>query len=266
MEFTAAAYRFAHSMIRNAYRLNSNDDFFPIRIFNGKDNSQRSLVGFGELDAHHQVNWRLLLPDPANPDTLPGKAPENNQDGPKRLQFAYKLDTNIVNPLLVLPPRIADAPDPFRALAARNLMRGYNFGLPSGQDVAAAFEIPCLCADDLVIRTPSGWKAFADIPGIDAESAAALTAATPLWLYVLMEAQQGIRRETGFDDESHAGETTALGDVGGRILLEVFHGILEADTQSVVADPAAECWQPLAHPDRATLTLWHILQYAGEID
>ncbi len=273
LEFTAAAYRFGHSMIRNAYRLNQGQPA-PQRIFDGENERVDSLVGFGSLDPGHQVDWTLLLPNPNVADTAPGQAPaRNDHSGKDRLQFAYKMDTNIVNPLLQLPTAIAGqlpGGHPFRALAARNLMRGYNFRLPSGQDVACALGIPVLGAKDLVIRTPADapkhWKPFADIPGIDAESAAALTAATPLWLYALMEAQAGIPRDVGFDDDQilpHV--TTALGPVGGRILLEVFYGILIADDESVLADPGSEDWVPLANPDRNKLTLWDILKYAGEI-
>ena len=47
LEFTAAAYRFGHSMIRNAYRLNPEHP--PQRIFDGDDEGVESLVGFGSL-------------------------------------------------------------------------------------------------------------------------------------------------------------------------------------------------------------------------
>ena len=102
-----------------------------------------------------------MLPAPGLADTAPGLAPKN--DGPKndknRLQFAYKLDTNLVHPLLALPSRIAGnplLPDPFRSLAARNLKRAYNFELPSGRDIARAFGDVPLPADKIEIRTNGG--------------------------------------------------------------------------------------------------------------
>ena len=269
LEFTAAAYRFGHSMVRNAYRLNTEQPA-PQLIFDGDDDSATSLVGFGSLDPSHKVNWRLLLPDPADPSTAPGKDGDNTgPNGDKtRLQFAYKLDTSIVNPLLALPSRIAGNPlpaNPFRALAARNLMRAYNFRVPSGQDVAKALKVRAMTGDDLAIRSPDGYLTFDKIPGVSAEDAAKLTAHTPLWLYVLMEAQQSIPRDVGFDDNSLATVPTALGPVGGRILLEVFYGVLIADAESVLADPDSEDWKPLANPDRRKLTLWDIFRFAGEI-
>ena len=273
LEFTAAAYRFGHSMIRNAYRLNP-DQPLPQRIFDGEDDGVESLVGFGSLSPTHQVKWGLLLPAPGRADTAPGHAPKN--DGPKndknRLQFAYKLDTNLVHPLLALPSRIAGnplPPDPFRSLAARNLKRAYNFELPSGQDIARAFGDVPLPADKIEIRTngdtaSDGFVQLAKLPGLNPADAAALAEKTPLWLYILMEAQQTIRRGVPFDDNAQAGVPTALGPVGGRILLEVFYGILLNDEESVVASPDGEAWTPMANPDRAKLTLWDIFAFAGE--
>jgi Animal haem peroxidase len=273
LEFTAAAYRFGHSMIRNAYRLNPAQPS-PQRIFDGMDDGKDSLVGFGALDPSHHVKWGLLLPAPGMPNTAPGQAPAN--DGPKgdknRLQFAYKMDTSLVAPLLALPPRIAGNPlpaDPFRALAARNLKRAYNFRVPSGQDVARALHIEPLPADRIEIRTnggttSNGFVKVIDLPGLDPADAWAIAKNTPLWLYCLMEAQQVIPRDLPYDDDRQTAVTTALGPVGGRILLEVFHGILLADGESVIGSHAAENWVPMANPDRTKLTLWDIFAFAGE--
>ena len=273
LEFTAAAYRFGHSMIRNAYRLNP-AQLSPQRIFDGEADGVESLVGFGSLSPTHRVKWGLLLPAPGLADTAPGQAPKNNgpKDDKNRLQFAYKLDANLVHPLLALPSRIAGnplPPPPFRSLAARNLKRAYIFELPSGQDLAHAFgEVP-LPHDRIEIRTnggsaSDGFVQLAKLPGLDPAAAAALAAKTPLWLYILMEAQQTIARGLPFDDDAQAGVPTALGPVGGRILLEVFYGVLLADGESVLGSDGGAAWTPMANPDRAKLTLWDIFAFAGE--
>ena len=51
-----------------------------------------------------------------------------------------------------------------------------------------------------------------------------------------------------------------LGPVGGRILLEVFNGLIDADPFSFRNHPAARQWTaPLIG---ATLSFWHLLRFA----
>lgn len=66
LEFTGAAYRYGHSAIRNAYRLNEN---FQRRIFDGADNAAESLVGFGDLPESHRIDWSLFVTDQLAPGT-----------------------------------------------------------------------------------------------------------------------------------------------------------------------------------------------------
>ena len=98
-----------------------------------------------------------------------------------------------MNPLLTLPPRIGGTVDPFRSLAARNIKRGYNFSLPSGQDIAHVLGTtkhpPLLFGDKLL--------AFKDMPDMLAADAAALQAKTPLWLYILEEGQASLAKSDG---------------------------------------------------------------------
>lgn len=113
-----------------------------------------------------------------------------------RLQYSYKIDTSLVNPLLVLPPRIGGQDMLFRSLAARNLKRGYNFSLPSGQDVAAVLGVssqpPLVFGERLL-----SFKDMPEMPGADASK---LDAKTPLWLYVLAEAQACLAKADGTFD------------------------------------------------------------------
>ena len=264
IEFTVAAYRYGHSMIRNAYRMNTGQAH-PQHIFEGEADGKDSLVGFGTLDESHDVDWRLFLPAPSAA-TAPGQVMANDDDSKGRMQFAYKIDTSVVRPIAVLPSRIVGAAvlSPFAALAARNLKRAYNFDTPSGQDVAHALGINPLSGGDLAIRMKGGFKTFGELGIIDPADVRALVEATPLWLYVLMEAQSTINRDIDFEDDKHKLEPTALGPVGGRILLEVFHGILLNDEESLLH---AHNWRPMARPDgdQSRLTLWDIFVFAGEI-
>ncbi len=216
LEFTGAAYRFGHSGVRNAYRLNEK---FQRLIFNGADDATESLVGFGDLPENHKIDWSLFVTDKLAPGAK-GSNPSQigGQDVPtdsRRLQYAYKLDTSLVNPLLTLPPRIGGAGPLFNSLAARNIKRGYNFSLPSGQDVAKALGVGTMKTEDGV---------------------------------------------TKIDKDSDVG--TQLGPVGGRILLEVFFGILDDDPESYVhAEPGS--WNSVVKAGSDTITLWDMLRFVG---
>src|SRR5258707_8819372 len=67
----------------------------------------------------------------------------------KRLQLAYRIDTALVDPLGSLPASIASNPPP--SLAERNLRRGSEFQLPSGQTVAELMRAPVLRDEQILI-------------------------------------------------------------------------------------------------------------------
>lgn len=272
MEFTGAAYRFGHSGIRNAYRLNQD---FRRKIFDGSDNAGESLVGFGDLPENHRIDWSLFFTSKVAPGVKannPSKVGNNDVPADShRLQFTYKLDTTLVRPLREMPPRIGGTVKLFRALAARNLKRGYNFNLPSGQDIAHVLGVakspPLVFGEQLL--------AFKNMPGMPAADAAVLEAGTPLWLYVLAEGQASLADQTGkfptkpgdnghpvIDKDSDAG--TQLGPVGGRIVLEVFFALLDEDTESVFnAKPGS--WVSVVKPGGGTITVWDMLRFTGQV-
>ena len=115
-----------------------------------------------------------------------------------------RIDPFISSPMFDLPvgPGLVDPDDTLKSLAGRNLERHLQHGLASGQDIAAALGYTALTAADLSELQPLGFDT-----------------ATPLWYYVLKEAllQQGGQR---------------LGEVGTRIIAEVFFGLLGADADS----------------------------------
>jgi hypothetical protein len=115
--------------------------------------------------------------------------------GKADLQQTRLIDTHLANPLKELPPEIgADRP----SLIDRNLTRGSRLLLPSGQDVARRMGADVLSDDDLGL--PGGGPA-------------------PLWYYILKEAEVQVGGRH-------------LGQVGGRIVAEVFLGLMEKDPSS----------------------------------
>jgi hypothetical protein len=152
------------------------------------------LFGHGPTPPEHRVDLTLLF-------DLPGGPPA---------QRAKRLDGGLPTSLIALPPQVTGevATAELRSLAVRDLMRGHATRLPGGEAVARHLGSAPLTADALGIE---GWSGD-----------------TPLWLYVLKEAQHG-----GGD---------RLGPVGGRIVGEVLVGLLRADGESyLTVDPG---WQP----------------------
>jgi len=213
IEFTAAAYRFGHSMIRPIYRLNST---LPGRFHIFSANPLDSLVGFREFPDVWAIDWRLYFPIEKRPVL-----------GPDRVQPAYKIDTSIVNPLKTLPnPVVALKPEIERNLAYRNLVRGLQMSLPSGQAVARKLCVKQLTDAQLVVGKATGDPEDEQIPLVSIDPAFADNA--PLWYYILAEAQ--VNR----DD-------TKLRGVGARIVAEVFVGLLAGDSHSFLAQYPSWC-------------------------
>ena len=136
------------------------------------------------------------------------------------------IDTRLVDVLGALPlgsfgARGTNPPPDERNLAFRNLVRGNMVELATGQQLAQQFGVTPLTADEIL--DGNGGVPLRGEAGIDE---AVLTTASPLWFYVLREA------------EFHGGK---LGPVGGRIVAEVFHRAMEGSAHSIVRDPA---WQP----------------------
>jgi hypothetical protein len=125
--------------------------------------------------------------------------------GADALQPTRLIDTKLADPLAELPPEIGGNRP---SLIDRNLTRGARLLLPSGQDVADHMGAAVLSDADLAL--PGGGPA-------------------PLWYYILKEA------------EVQAGGRH-LGEVGGRIVAEVFLGLLEKDPSSYLRNEPG--WKP----------------------
>jgi hypothetical protein len=231
LEFSAAAFRFGHSMVRPGYRLS--ETIGPLAIFTF-DDVNKGLTGFRDFPSNWAIDWNLFI-------NLEPRAPgdESKADDPgnkTRMQLAYRLDTSLVNPLGNLPPSIAVHPN---ILAQRNLERGWRMRLPSGQDIARAMGLAPLPDDKILIGKFTGDDE--DILGPITKFHEGFKDKCPLWTYILAETV-----ETHVSVRTTGGEkkikTRRLGPVGGRIVAETFVGILQGDSNSYLnQDPA---WMP----------------------
>jgi hypothetical protein len=232
VEFSAAAYRLGHSMVRPAYRLN---DTILLPIFplprDVAPGFAEGLTGFRRMISDWGVDWgRLIDIDRRSYGSLTLDA-EHQVANFNRLQFAYRIDTALVDPLGSLPLSIAGNPPP--SLALRNLKRGREFNLPSGQTVAKQMGITPMPDSDILIGqgvdTPD--TPLQDIVTVAGE---VFAGNCPLWTYVLAEAMHNHQQPDPVIPvtESIAISTPQLGPVGGRIVAEVFLGLLFADPGS----------------------------------
>jgi hypothetical protein len=215
VEFSVAAFRFGHSMIRPDYRLNATVPRRP--IFLPDDDAARAgatadLGGFRPIPSDWAIDWEFFI-------NL-GPGPES------KAQKAYKIDTSLASPLGDLPHDIASHP---KNLARRNLERGRTFSLPTGQQVARALDEEPIPDDKLLI----GKATAKDLDKLQPlkEIAPGFAGRAPLWAYILSEAQvtSWDRAGSGASPDSIP---IKLGPVGGRIVAGVFAALLLGDRTS----------------------------------
>ena len=208
VEFQGACYRMGHSMVRPSYRANLAGD--P-----GGNPATGAPAFFG------------FIFDPAgegqaDPVDLRGGARARRRfigwqtffnfgDGAVRPN--KRIDTKISTPLLRLPLSAIASGDAPTALPQRNLLRHITWSIPSGQSIAQAMGIQPLWAEHFPELQQIGHG---------------LPASTPLWYYILKEAAV-----------VEGGQQ--LGPVAGRIVGEVFIGLLQLDRGSFLSVPS---WRP----------------------
>ena len=258
LEFSTATFRFGHSMVRGFYDYNRNfgrkdggpgvvapfATFEQIFAFTG---SARALDGSGTarpfsgtglttLPFNWVIEWdRFVDKGAARPD-----------------HFARRIDTRLAPPLFDMFNQIGQNQGSFpivirellTRLAVRNLLRGYSLALPTGQAIAEELGITPLTPAQLQSGNTASFNDVLTDGGFET--------ATPLWYYVLKEAEV-------------LANGNSLGPVGSRIVAETLIGQLRADPESFLNAPAE--WSPeqgVLLPDGSPIvSIGDLFRFAG---
>jgi Animal haem peroxidase len=235
VEFSVAAFRLGHSMIRAGYNWNARFDdgagtldlLFEFTATSGQ------LGGSPRLPSNWIADWRRLY-DFAEADRPGLVVPAD------KFNRAMRIDTRLADPLRTLPGFAADEDN----LAFRNLTRAQMMNLATGQQMATFLKSRGVTLTGLTKAQIRDGNNGVSLDGLTQAQRDALLRNTPLWFYVLREAELNAGRLKG---------------VGGRIVAETFHRAIEGSQTSILADPD---WRPTLGPDDTTFRMVDLLLFA----
>jgi len=231
LEFSVAAFRFGHSMVRGKYEWNF------IQNSKGRGaatiNNVFKFTGFSgdlhekpRLESDWIIDWRRFY------DLTKVGYPDDH----RRSNKARKIDTGFslkIEQIKGFPHVTKDLSH--QSIVARNLLRGHARGLPCGEDVAEMIGIK---ESDRLTQAQIGIES------------PRLTKHTPLWYYILKEA------------ELNNGK---LGPVASVIIAETLVGLIKESPHSILND---KNWKPKYGPraDEGIFEMADLLVFAEDVD
>ena len=247
IEFSVAAFRLGHAMVRRAYSWNARFDNGAgtldfLFLFSG---TSGGLGGELRLPSNWIADFRRLYDF-----SEAGRADLTVPAG--KFNRAMRIDTTLVNPLRNLPKGSFGGPsvpfdDPRANLAFRNLTRARMVKLATGQQMARFLRNRGVNNVTTLTKTQiRDGNDGAELDALTQTQRQALLKDTPLWFYVLREAELNNGKLKG---------------VGARIVAETLHRAIEGSSASIVRDPA---WRPTFGPDSNTFRMVDLLLFAFE--
>jgi hypothetical protein len=246
IEFSVGAFRLGHSMVRRAYNWNSHFDdgagtldfLFTFTATSGELAFEPHLLSSWIADFRRLYDFKQ-----AGRADLAVPAAKFNR--------AMRIDTRLVVPLKNLPPGSFGGPevpfdDPRGNLAFRNLARARMLALATGQQMATFLKGKGVSLTALTKAQIRDGHGGVELDGLTAKQRDALLKDTPLWFYVLREAELNDGRLNG---------------VGARIVAETFHRAMQGSEHSIVRDSA---FKPSLGPDNKTFRMADLLLFAFE--
>lgn len=229
LEFAAACGRFGHSMVRSNYEWTSGHSSVDVgALWQNTYNSY--LPPIVRLATGWPANWRRLL----------GVNFGKDDKAIKAATIATRFTRRLANiPAVALPDAEPPGGPQEPNLAVRSLLRGERLELASGQEIAQ--DVLAM----LAAKGRPGFQPLSDTELVANEGTevreimnrngggefASLAERTPLWFYVLKEAEV---RKGGM----------RLGALGSRIVMETIHAAIAATCPTILSADGKLGWGP----------------------